>query len=232
MAALDKNALLATNYLFRDLDSRVVSRIAALGVTRHLDEDEVLFLKGDIGNALYGVLEGRMKISTTAAGGKEIVLSVMNPGDVFGEIALLDGGPRSADAVAMIRSNLFVIPRREFVSLLEREPRLATHLLRLVCARLRATSEMVEDAAFLSLPARLAKRLLALSPMQGEKVDGAVSLRVSQSDLAQIMGTSRESINKHLQRWRADGWVDLGRSRVTLRRPQALQELVDAGNDE
>lgn len=232
MAALDRNALLATNYLFRDLDPQVVARIAGLGISRRLGADEVLFLKGDVGDALYGVLSGRMKISTTAPGGKEIVLSVMNAGDIFGEIALLDGGPRSADAIAMTDCTLFVIQRREFTGLLEREPRLATHLLRLVCARLRATSEMVEDAAFLSLPARLAKRLLALSPLQGEKVNGTVSLRVSQSDLAQIMGTSRESINKHLQRWRANGWVDLGRSRVTLRRPQALQELVDAGGEE
>ena len=228
----DKKAMLAASYLFRDLDAAVVERIAALGVTRRLGADEVLFLKGDEGDALYGVLTGRVRISTAAPGGKEIILNVMNPGDVFGEIALLDGGPRSADASAMSAATLLAIPRRNFVQLMEREPRLATHLLRLVCTRLRTTSEMIEDAAFLSLPARLAKRLLALALLQGEAVEGGVGVAISQFDLAQIMGTSRESINKHLQRWRLAGWIAIGRARLTIVDRAALQDLVDSGAEE
>ena len=230
MAPLDKRALLETNYLFRDLDPSVVERVAALAITRRLGADEVLFLKGDTGDALYGVLEGRVRISTAAPGGKEIILNVMNPGDVFGEIALLDGGPRSADAAAMTAATLLAIRRWEFLDLMEREPGLARHLLELVCARVRSTSEMLEDAAFLALPARLAKRLLNLATVQGESLpDDGVALRISQSDLAQIMGTSRESINKHLQIWRREGWIGLARSRVILQDQQALQELVDLG---
>jgi CRP/FNR family transcriptional regulator, cyclic AMP receptor protein len=229
---LDKKALLATNYLFRELDPAVINRIAELGITRRLGPDEVLFLKGDEGDSLYGVLSGRIKISTAAPGGKEIILNVIHAGDVFGEIALLDGGPRSADASAMSDSILLAIPRREFVRLMEREPRLSTHLLRLICTRVRATSEMIEDAAFLSLPCRLAKRLLALAELQGEKADGGIGLAISQSNLAQIMGTSRESINKHLQRWRQDGWITIGRGRLTISDRQALQELVDRGLEE
>lgn len=224
--------MLATNYLFRDLDQAVVRRIAELGVTRRLGPDEVLFLKGDEGDALYGVLSGRIKISTAAPGGKEIILNVINPGDVFGEIALLDGGPRSADASAMSMTTLMAIPRRDFVQLMEREPRLSTHLLRLVCARLRVTSEMIEDAAFLTLPGRLAKRLLALADLQGEKAEGGVGIAMSQSDLAQIMGTSRESINKHLQRWRQAGSITIGRARLTITDREALQEIVDSDGDE
>lgn len=224
----DKRALLASHYLFRDLDPSVVARVADLGGTRRLKAEETLFLKGDEGDALYGVLSGRVRISTTAPGGKEIVLNVINPGDVFGEIALLDGGPRSADATAMTDTVLMSIVRRDFVGLMEREPRLSTHLLELVCARVRATSEMIEDSAFLSLPARLAKRLLALADLQGEAGPGGPSLRISQSDLAQMMGTSRESINKHLQRWRQEGWVDLGRQRITLTDTETLAELVES----
>jgi CRP/FNR family transcriptional regulator, cyclic AMP receptor protein len=229
---LDKKALLATHYLFRDLDPGVVGRIAELGITRRLTPDEVLFLKGDEGDALYGVLSGRIKISTAAPGGKEIILNVIHPGDVFGEIALLDGGPRSADASAMSDVALMAIQRRDFVRLMEREPKLSTHLLRLVCARVRATSEMIEDAAFLSLPSRLAKRLLALADLQGSTVKDGIDLAISQSNLAQIMGTSRESINKHLQGWRQAGWIVIGRARLTITERQALQELVDSGMDD
>ena len=227
MTPLDKRSLLNTNYLFRDLDEAVVDRIAALGITRRLDADEVLFLKGDEGDALYGVLSGRVRISTAASGGKEIVFNIINPGDVFGEIALLDGMPRTADASAMTAATLMAILRRDFLDLMNRESQLASHLLRLVCARLRATNEMVEDAAFLSLPARLTKRLLNLASVQGERTANGIALRISQSDLAQIMGTSRESINKHLQRWRKEGSIALGRSRVTLVKRQELQDLVD-----
>ncbi len=161
MGPIDKQTLLNTNYLFRDLEPAVVERIAALGVTRGIGADEVLFQKGDPGDALYGVLSGRIRISTNTPGGKEIIFAIMDPGEVFGEIALLDGMARTADASAIGPSKLLMIHRRDFLDFLEREPRLAIHLLRLLCERLRHTDELVEDAAFLTLPARLAKRLWA-----------------------------------------------------------------------
>ena len=229
MGAIDKQTLLTTHYLFRDLDPAVVERIAALGVTRGLDAGEVLFQKGDSGDALYGVLSGRIRISTNTPGGKELIFAIMDPGEVFGEIALLDGKARTADASAIGPSKLFMIHRRDFLVFLEREPRLAIHLLQLVCGRLRQTDELVEDAAFLALPARLAKRLLSLAECHGEPDPRGVrvELRISQNELGQLTGTSRESINKHLRRWRKKGWVALGRNRVMIRNCEALQELVD-----
>ena len=211
----------------------VIDRIAALGTSRKLAANQLLFSKGDEGDALYGVLSGRIRISASAPSGKEVVLNVLAPGEVFGEIALLDGRPRTADATAMEPSELLRINRRDFIDYLEREPRLATHLLEMLCGRVRATTELVEDSAFLGLPARLAKRLLnlALYYSDGDTVKPPVDLKISQSELGQLMDTSREAVNRHLQHWRKSGWVKLGRGRITLQDPVALQNLVDEDQD-
>ena len=146
----------------------VIERISALGTTVELAGNQVLFLKGDEGDALYGVLDGRIRISSGDADGKEIILNIIDPGDIFGEIALLDGKPRTADASAMAASQLFRVQRSDFLGLMAAEPRLTQHLLEMVCDRIRKTSEMLEDSAFLDLPARLAKRLLSLAKYYGD----------------------------------------------------------------
>lgn len=226
---MDKLELLGRNFLFRDLDRSALERLAALAVTRRLKKGEVLFNKGDEGDALYGVRSGNICISTTAPNGKEIILSVMERGDVFGEIALLDGLPRTADAWALEGSELIMMRRRDFTSLLEREPSLAVHLLELLCERLRSTNAMLEDVSFLGLPARLAKRLLSLATIYGQACEDGemIGLKLSQSDLGQMLGTSRESINKQLQEWVRQGFVKLGRSRVTICDRPALQQVVE-----
>lgn len=233
MAAIDKRTLIARHYLFCDVDPTVVERVAALGVTNRLAAGAELFRKGDEGNALFGVRSGKVYISTRSPGGREVILNVMEPGDVFGEIALLDGLPRTADATAMEDCALMRIQRRDFIPLLEREPSLAVHLLELLCERLRWTSDLIEDSAFLSLPARLAKRLLNLAIVYGESDPAGVriGLKLSQTELGQMLGTSRESINRHLQDWAKSGWIAIGRSRITVRDRPALQALVDRDFD-
>ncbi|NQV54514.1 MAG: Crp/Fnr family transcriptional regulator [Rhodospirillales bacterium] len=241
MEKLDISALLARHVLFRDLEDDVVARITALGGNVFLAADQVLFQKGDVGDALYMILSGRIRISSGDAEGKEITLNILDPGEIFGEIALLDGKPRTADAWAMAATELFRVPRADFVALMESEPRLTTHLLEMVCDRVRQTSEMLEDAAFLDLPARLAKRLLSLAKYYGKiepkdaldpaPDDELIGIRISQAELGQLMGTSRESINKHLQYWRGQGWITLGRSRVTIDKPGELKNRVDRGDE-
>ena len=223
--------LLARNFLFRNLDPDVIERISALGTTVELAGNQVLFLKGDEGDALYGVLDGRIRISSGDADGKEIILNIIDPGDIFGEIALLDGKPRTADASAMAASQLFRVQRSDFLGLMAAEPRLTQHLLEMVCDR--KTNEMLEDSAFLDLPARLAKRLLSLAKYYGDSSQetALTGIQISQAELGQLMGTSRESINKHLQYWRGRGWITLGRERVTIEAPGALENLV-ARDDE
>lgn len=234
MSSAGIRELLTTNSLFRDLAEEVIDNIADLAVTRELTAGQILFSKGDPGDALYGVMSGRIRISAGAPSGKEVVLNTIEAGQVFGEIALLDGQPRTADAVAAVNSELMRIRRRDFTRYMESEPRLATHLLEMLCQRVRATSELVEDSAFLALPARLAKRLLGMSGYLGdpdgdmEEIDfDNVELKISQQELGQLMDSSREAVNKHLQNWRRRGWVELSRNRVTIVDAEALSDLVE-----
>ncbi len=223
--------LVARSYLFRDLDPETRHRVAALVHARRLGDGEVLFLKGDEGDALYGVLEGKIRIVTGSPTGREVLLNILEPGEVFGEIALLDGLPRSADAVALGETRLWTIRRGDFVALMKAEASLGIHLLALLCQRLRAMNERIEDTVFLGLPARLAKQLLVLVGTYGEDVaEGRrIALPISQSELGQILGTSRESINKHLQAWRRQGWISLERRHVVIRDAEALEGVVEAG---
>ena len=216
-----------------DFDPDVIERIAALGTTVELAGNQVLFLKGDEGDALYDVLDGRIRISSGDAEGKEIILNIIDPGDIFGEIALLDGKRRTADSSAMAASQLFCVQRSDFLNLMATEPRLTQHLLEMVCDRIRKTSEMLEDSAFLDLPARLAKRLLSLAKnyCKADHDTALTGIQISQAELGQLMGTSRESITKHLQYWRGRGWVTLGRGRVTINAPGALKNLVERDDE-
>ncbi|MDE0538396.1 MAG: Crp/Fnr family transcriptional regulator [Rhodospirillales bacterium] len=234
MSSAGIRELLTTNSLFRDLADEVIGKIAELAVTRELAAGQLLFSKGDPGDALYGVMSGRIRISAGAPSGKEVVLNTIEAGEVFGEIALLDGRPRTADAVAAVNSELMRIQRRDFIHYMESEPRLATHLLEMLCQRVRATSELVEDSAFLALPARLAKRLLGMAGYAGDpggdlgEIDfDNLELKISQQELGQLMDSSREAVNKHLQNWRRRGWVELSRNRVTIVDPEALSDLVE-----
>ncbi len=229
VALKDASTLLAEHHLFRDLAPEVVGRIAALAAMRRLKLGEVLFLKGDEGDALYMVLSGQIRISTSGPGGRAVILNIIEPGDIFGEIALLDGMSRTADAVAIVRTELVMIARCDFVPLLEQEPSLSLHLLKLICERLRRTSEQVEDSTLLPVPGRLAKRLLCMADLSGEIVAEGIRVRLqrSQNELAQMLGISRVCINQHLQRWRKNGWINLTRGHVVICDREALQGLVE-----
>lgn len=220
-------AVLKRNYLFRGLHDTAIERIAALAVKRNYGKGEVIFSQGDSGDALYGIASGRVRISATGAGGQEVFLSIMEPGDTFGEIAVMDGLPRTAGATALDPTRLIVINRHDFLRLLEQEPRLAIHLLKLLCGRLRWTSELVEESAFLAGPARLAKRLLVLASLHGRPTEPSqLELRISQAELAHFLGISRQIVNQHLREWQRNGWVELGRSRVTIRDTAALRAFI------
>jgi len=135
--AFTVRTILERNRLFRGLSAGTLEQIARLCIRRTYEPDAVIFSQSDPGDALYGVVTGRVRISASSTEGKEIFLNIMEPGDTFGEIALLDGQPRTAGASAMAQSDLLVIPRAEFQGLLAREPQLVEHLLQLLCSRLR-----------------------------------------------------------------------------------------------
>jgi CRP/FNR family transcriptional regulator, cyclic AMP receptor protein len=225
--ALTAKAVLQRNYLFRGLPSSAIERLAALAVRRSYDKGEIVFAQGDEGDALYGVASGRVRISACGLGGQEVFLNIMEPGDTFGEIAVMDGLPRTAAATALDNATLIIVKRHDFLELLEREPSLAIHLLRLLCERLRWTSELVEESAFLAGEARLAKRLLILASLHGRAAAvGILELGISQSELARFLGISRQIVNQHLSVWRRHGWVEVARSRILIRNAEALRQLI------
>jgi CRP-like cAMP-binding protein len=150
----------------------------------------------------------------------------MHEGDVFGEIAMLDGKDRTADATAMAETELLVVPRRSLIGLLQRRPDLCIRLLLVLCDRLRRTNEQVEDLAFLDLEARIAKTLVRLAEETAEPTSQKpVGVKISQRALGELVGGSRESVNKHLQDWKRAGIIELEKGAIRIRDLDALSEL-------
>jgi CRP-like cAMP-binding protein len=219
----DKHQLLSAHPFFRDFARRIIDRVVSRAITRRIKKGTVIFRKGDAGTNLCAVCTGSVRISVPSEQGQDAIFNVIPPGEIFGEIALLDGGPRTADAVAIEDSELLVIERRDFIPLVREHPELAMKLIEMVCARLRRTSEQVEDIVFLELPGRLAKALLQLHARAGGRPNNAI--RITQRDLSQMIGGSRESVNKLLRDWQRRGWLKLQRGGLTLLAPKALADL-------
>ena len=207
--------------------SEIDSLISYSRVERYPTGREV-FAKGSPGQSLMAVLRGSIKISSLSNEGKEIVFGIINAGEIFGEIAVLDGEERSADATAMTDCELLVLNRRDFLHLLETRSDLCMILLRILCRRLRQTSEQVEDVMFRHLESRVAKALLQLAESVGLHglQSASVELHVSQRELGNMAGGSRESVNKILQNRHRQGLIDLGKASVLIRDLEALRRLI------
>src|SRR3979490_615494 len=170
--------ILKMNPMFADLGADELQRSSSLCHTQHLGGGEMLFQKGDPGDALFGVRRGQIRIETGASDGRRLTLNFMGPGDLFGEVAVLDGQSRTADATAGEATELFVLRREDFLSHLEREPRGAITIIQLLCQRIRWQSERMEESMLQPLPVRLARRLCALASDYGSEVN------ISQEQLA------------------------------------------------
>lgn len=206
-----------------------LDEILKLASERRLRRGQTIFQKGDNGSSLMAVLRGRVRVSSVSGEGKEVTLNVINPGQVFGEIALLDGEPRSADCTAIDDTLLLVLERRHFLPFLQHNPELMLRLLAVLCGRLRRTSTALEEIALFDLPIRLARVLLKLAEDYGRPGEGGmrIDLKLSQRDLSNLVASSRESVNKQLRAWRESGAVDLQDGYIVLRRPAELKRLTD-----
>jgi len=220
-----RRQLLSKHFLISKMPERALDDLVKFTTVARIEPHRLIFNKGDPGDCLYGILAGRVRIFSTSPEGDEIVLNVMEPGELFGEIALLDGSTRTASAAAMEHADLLRIHRDHFLPYVKANPDLVLGMLTLVCQRLRWTSSMIEDAAFLQFPARLAKRLLVLAEHH-RPGDREVTVAVSQHDLGRMVGAGREAINKQLALWRSAGIVDTGRGAIVIHNCEALRELV------
>ncbi|MGB9366518.1 MAG: Crp/Fnr family transcriptional regulator [Xanthobacteraceae bacterium] len=225
--SIDKLAVLRNDPLFGQLGADTLTRLASYAHTRSISAGARIFERGDPGTSLFAVLQGTVRISNQSADGKDAVLNMISAGGIFGEIALLDGQPRTADAFAASDCELMQIDRRDFVPLVKENPDIALKLIEILCRRIRHTSEQVEDMTFLDLPGRLAKTLLWLTAQLESSAAGKVS--ITQREIGQIIGMSRESTNKQLREWEDKKWVKLERGGVVVLDPGALNEIVAEG---
>ncbi len=226
----DKLALLRNHSLFGQLPPAAIEHLTSYMKRRTLPRGSTIFAKGDVGSGLMGVLAGSVKISVPSADGRDIVLNIIHEGEIFGEIALLDGHPRTADAIAMTDCELMVIERRDFIPFLRSQPDLAMQIIETLCARLRRTSEQVQDVTFLNLATRLAKALLRLI-VDAEGPASTRKVTITQREISQIIGRSRESTNKQLRIWAKHGWIRLERGAVTVLKRDNLAEVAAAGSE-
>jgi CRP/FNR family cyclic AMP-dependent transcriptional regulator len=227
LPAAAKEKLIRNSVIFGGVDDELLRALVQVSRTRRLRKGTMLFQQGDEGDALYGVVDGLVRICIAGESGKELTLGLMEPGDIFGEIALLDGLSRSADAYAAEDSTLLVIDRAQFLPLLERGGRLARHVIELLCERLRENTERLGEHAFLNLGARLARKLQALAVAHGRR-DGhgiTIEVKLSQTELAQMLGVTREAVNKQLQIWTRQGLVRLDRGHITIADEKKLAEF-------
>ena len=229
-ATFDKQAIFRAHPLFGQLGADAINRLASYAHSKSTAAGTTIFERGDPGNSLFAVCSGTVKISNRSTEGKDAVFNLIKAGEIFGEIAMLDGHPRTADALAITDCDLLVIDRRDFVPMVTQSPEIALKLIEILCARLRHTSEQVEDLMFLDLPSRLAKTLLSLAANPKAAQDRKIS--ITQREIGQIIGMSRESTNKQLRIWEEKKWVRLDRGGVAVLDPHSLEEIAAAERDQ
>lgn len=196
--------------LFEDLDEAVLTQIAKAAKRRKWPAGVTLFQRGEAGDYLVALISGRIRISLSTSKGRELVLRHAEAGDIFGELALFDGAPRSADAVALVATDSFVLGRRDFDAIADREPSLRIAIIHYVCRMLRDTTEQLEGIALYNLEARVARFLLfTLRQIHGDEIppNSVLQLAVNQSDIAAVLGASRPKVNRAFQSLRDIGVV-------------------------
>jgi CRP/FNR family cyclic AMP-dependent transcriptional regulator len=225
-----KRSLLANVPLFHGLAPFELDALVPVARTVVLTKREELFHKGDEGAQVYVVISGRLKALTTSEEGDDVVFSILGPGEVLGEIALLGGSPRTATVTSIDESELLIIDRRDFLSFLRSHPDVAIKLLDVLAQRMKRVSELVEDTLFLNLPLRLAKKLCFLSRQYGEPHEHGLrlDLKLSQEEWGDLVGTTRESINKQLRAWTEEGLVTVDHGYIVIHDRKELEKLAGA----
>jgi CRP/FNR family cyclic AMP-dependent transcriptional regulator len=224
----NKLEILRKHPIFSDLEPDAFDQLCRYAKLSNFKRGATICSKGDVGNSLYAVISGTVKISTSSAEGRSAILNLIGTGEVFGEIALLDGGERTTDAIANSDCELFVIDRREFIPFVRSQPALAMKFIELLCARLRWTSEHVEQIILQDLPGRLASALIRLT--ERHQPSPGRTITVTQQEISEMVGMSRESINKQLRAWEARNWVRLEHGAIVVLNVEQLQALADAGS--
>jgi len=223
-----KLAVLRKHPIFCDLDSEAFDQLCRYAKHAALKRGATICSKGDPGNSLVAVISGTVKISVSSAEGRSAILNLIGPGEIFGEMSVLDGQPRSADATANTNCEIFIIDRREFLPFVRSQPALAMKFIELLCTRLRWTSDQVEQIILQNLPGRLASALIRLTEKH-KLAPGGRTIAVTQQEISEMVGMTRESINKQLRIWASRKWVRLEHGAIVVLNTEQLQALAEAG---
>jgi len=226
-ARMNREEILAGHFLLRHLRSEELSSIAASATLARHRAQATIFQQGDPGSSLMAVISGRVKICTYSVDGRELVLNIIDRGGLFGEIAVLDGQPRTGTAVAIEDTELLVLERTRLMPFLAANPEIATRLIEILCQRLRQTSEALEDTVLRDAPSRVARGLLRLAKTFGKQEPAGLRLdiKLSQQQIGNLIGISRESINRYIVDWTRAKYLEVNSGFITIKDKAALESL-------
>lgn len=209
--------------LFESLDQQELEALSDVTFTRTFSKDNVIILAEEEGDTLFILKKGQVKVSIVSEGGREVILSLLGPGSVFGELSLLDGKPRSANVVATEETDLLMLRRADFLQLIYKTPQIATALLAELATRMRKTDRQIEGLALLDVTSRISDTLLQLATEQGaETADGVtIESRPTHQELANMSGTTRETVSRVLKRLEAQGYINRNGRKITILREEA-----------
>ena len=224
-----KLTVLRKHPIFCGLEPDALDQLCRYAKYTTLKRGDSIFSRGDPGNCLFAVVSGTVKISISSADGRNAILNLIGAGEIFGEIAILDGAPRTADATANANCEIFVIDRRDFLPFVRNQPALSMKFIELLCARLRRTSGQVEQIILQNLPGRLASALIGLTEKRKLEPESR-TVAITQQEISEMVGMTRESINKQLRAWAGRNWVRLEHGAIVVLDIAALRELGEPGS--
>ncbi len=209
--------------LFESLDQQELEALSDVTFTRTFSKDNVIILAEEEGDTLFILKKGKVKVSIVSEGGREVILSLLGPGSVFGELSLLDGKPRSANVVATEETDLLMLRRADFLQLIYKTPQIATALLAELATRMRKTDRQIEGLDLLDVTSRISDTLLQLATEQGaETADGVtIESRPTHQELANMSGTTRETVSRVLKRLEGQGYINRNGRKITILREEA-----------
>jgi CRP-like cAMP-binding protein len=211
MAQKNDDEVIRRAPLFTALDDAAAATLRESMTQVKVSKGHTLFKEGDAGDRLFVVVEGKLKLGTSSGDGRENLLSILGPGDMFGELSLFDPGPRTATATAVTDSRVLALANDQVIGWVTAHPQVSLQLLKRLARRLRRTNEVLADLVFADVPGRVAKAIMELGERFGTKKDDGlhVNHELTQEELAQLVGASRETVNKALADFAGRGWVRL-----------------------
>jgi CRP-like cAMP-binding protein len=223
---MDKVARLRQVPIFCTLEPKHLEILAGMAHLQHYRKGHTIFYRGDPGNSMYVLLSGSVRLTLPSETGSEVLVAVLRPGEHFGELAVLDGKPRYVTAVAAEATEVLAIYREKLVAFLQEHAEASLQVALSLSLRLRHITELLADMTFLDLLSRLAKRLCQMAGIFNESSEAPVMVDVSQEALAEMVGATREAVNKQLAKLRDLGLIETGRGHVRILRPVRLRAIA------